>query len=423
MRMGFAETDITPQVPVTMVGFNRSDNMSRGILDALTAQVSVWEDDGMCCLVTIDNIGFNHREATLLRNMIGTIIGAPREKVMISFSHTHAAVNIDAEKEYYEMLCHKVCAAAEQARTSMTEVSVGWDNAEADIGVNRRNASAKVDRRVGILKICAGNNDDIKLIILRLTAHGNVLKRDNYLISADYFGAVRNVFKEKYHCPIMIVQGSAGNIAPKYYNAAITPIDGQGKEYINSATAFDDMAQEVFSKAMPIINAIEIISNANVYAYSKYVTLRSQIPSMNEAHQIAEEALECCGIDGKEWLEEVESFQNKGLSFQEEDVEIQYFGIVDFCLCGIPNETMTEFALETEQLLGNPYFYFNGYTNGCSSYFPTKEEYDLGGYEVYWAMLIYYNDYGRLYPYKRETFDIVTAYAVENWDRGANECR
>lgn len=59
MKMGFAETDITPKTPVTMVGFNRTDNISRGILDGLRAQVSVWENNETCCLVTIDNIGFN----------------------------------------------------------------------------------------------------------------------------------------------------------------------------------------------------------------------------------------------------------------------------------------------------------------------------------------------------------------------------
>ncbi len=36
MKMGFAETDITPEMPVTMVGFNRTDNVSRGVLDYLT---------------------------------------------------------------------------------------------------------------------------------------------------------------------------------------------------------------------------------------------------------------------------------------------------------------------------------------------------------------------------------------------------
>lgn len=25
---------------------------------------------------------------------------------------------------------------------------------------------------------------------------------------------------------------------------------------------------------------------------------------------------------------------------------------------------------------------------GCSSYFPTEKEFDLGGYEVYWSLLV-----------------------------------
>lgn len=415
MKIGFAETDITPQMPSTMVGFNRSDNISRGVLDSLAAQVSVWEDNGLYCLVTIDNIGFNKRDANQLRDMIAELICEPRERIMLSFSHTHAAVNTDIEKEYYGMLCQKVCDAVKRARTSMFKACVSQDNVTAEIGVNRRKSSSKLDRRVGILKVCDADRNDVKLIILRLTAHCNALKRDNYLISADYFGAVRKDFTKKYNCPVMIVQGSAGNIAPKYYNSTITPIDGQGEEYINSPTAFDDIAKVIISEVEPVFNEIKVKDGINVSAYSKYITLQSKVPNMNEAQQIADEALKYCGIDGKEWLKEVEHLRSDGILFQEECLEIQYFCIGNWCLCGIPNETMTEFALETEQLLRNPYFYFNGYTNGCSSYFPTKEEYDLGGYEVYWAMLIYFNDYGRVYPYNRDAFDIVKEYAVKNY--------
>lgn len=415
MKMGYAETDITPEMPVTTVGFNRTDNVSRGIMDHLMAQVSVWEDNEICCLVTIDNIGFNKRDANLLRDRIGTVIDVPREKIMLSFSHTHAAPNIHVERKYYELLCEKICRAAETARSSMSEISVGWGNAVADIGNNRRDASDAIDRRVGMLKICSRFSNDIKLLILRLTAHCNVLKRDNYLISADYFGTIRKAFKDKYHCPVMIVQGSAGNIAPKYYNSTEIPIDGRGEKYINTVTAFDDMAQEVIHKVEPILKTIDMKDDINVHTYSRYIPLQSKIPSMDEAHKIADEALKYCGIDGQNWLKEVESFHDRGISFLEENLEMQYFCISDWCLCGIPNETMTEFALKTEQLLENPYFFFNGYTNGCDSYFPTKEEYDLGGYEVYWAMLLYYEDYGRVYPYKRESFDIVITSAVKNY--------
>ena len=412
--MGFCETDITPDAPVTMVGFNRADNISKGILDCLVAQVAVWDNNGLYCLVAIDNIGFNKKESDQLRDLIGMKIGETREKVMVSFSHTHSAVNTAVEKSYYEMLCTKICNAVEKAKESMENVLIGWDNAVAEIGVNRR-SFGKVDRRVGILKVCGENNDDLKLIILRLTAHCNVLKRDNYFISADYFGMVRRLFSEKYHCPIMIIQGSAGNIAPKYYRSTITPIDGRGKAYINSVTALKDIAQEVLSEAESVIHRIKVYRDIHVLAYSKYITLKSKVPNMMEAYKIADEASENCGIDGAQWLDEVKNLNEKGVNFQKECLEIQYFSIGNWCLCGIPNETMTEFAIDIENMLLNPYFYFNGYTNGCTSYFPTKEEYDLGGYEVYWAFLLYFYDYGRVFPYNRESFEEIIKFVVDNY--------
>ena len=417
MKMGFCETDITPDTPVTMVGFNRTDNISKGILDCLVAQVAVWENNGLYCLVAIDNIGFNKKESNQLRDLIGMELGESREKVMLSFSHTHSAVNTAVEMSYYEMLCTKICNAVRKAKKSMENVLIGWDNAVAEIGVNRR-SFGNVDRRVGILKVCGENNDNMKLIILRLTAHANVLKRDNYFISSDYFGTVRRLFAEKYYCPIMIIQGSAGNIAPKYYCSTITPIDGRGEAYINSVTALEDIAQEVLGEAEAVINSIKVYKNIHILAYSKFITLKSKVPSITEAYKIADEAAENCGIDGSKWLDEIKNLNEKNINFQKECLEIQYFSIGDWCLCGIPNETMTEFAIDIEKMLLNPYFYFNGYTNGCTSYFPTEEEYDLGGYEVYWAMLIYFHDYGRVYPYNRESIGEITKFVVNNYSIG-----
>lgn len=65
---GFAEVDITPDYPVETIGFGRDDNLSRGILHPLSAQISVWElCMTKCCLITIDHIGFLKKNANLLR--------------------------------------------------------------------------------------------------------------------------------------------------------------------------------------------------------------------------------------------------------------------------------------------------------------------------------------------------------------------
>ena len=100
------------------------------------------------------------------------------------------------------------------------------------------------------------------------------------------------------------------------------------------------------------------------------------------------------GIDGTGWLKEVQRLQGLHIKKQFADVEIQYFCINDGCLCGAANETMCRMALDVTDKAGNPLLLFGGYTNGCSSYLPTAEEYDKGGYEVLWSNLIYYSYHG-----------------------------
>lgn len=62
----------------------------------------------------------------------------------------------------------------------MELVSVGWDNAEVDIGVNRRESNVSLDKRAGILEASSLDRVDRKLLLIRVTAHCNVLKRDNF---------------------------------------------------------------------------------------------------------------------------------------------------------------------------------------------------------------------------------------------------
>ena len=71
LKLGYAETDITPNESVPLIGFNREDNMSRGVLNLLLAQVSVWESEERCCLICIDSIGFTKYLSDRLRMKVG----------------------------------------------------------------------------------------------------------------------------------------------------------------------------------------------------------------------------------------------------------------------------------------------------------------------------------------------------------------
>lgn len=84
IKLGFHETDITPDAPMQLIGFG-SSSKSQGVERRLRAQVSIWQSDTACCtLVTIDHIGFAVEHAARLRDALGALTGTNAEHVMLS---------------------------------------------------------------------------------------------------------------------------------------------------------------------------------------------------------------------------------------------------------------------------------------------------------------------------------------------------
>jgi hypothetical protein len=415
LMLGFSETDITPFTPIETVGFGRADEMSRGILHSLSAQVAVWQlGEKRCCVVTIDHIGFSKQHANSLRDEMGKVLRISREKIMLCFSHCHSAPNESASPEYYRFVCTRLKDAAIRALQDMIPVNAIWGNAFTDIGLNRRKGCNALDRRIGILKICDSRSGKLKLLLLRLTAHNNVLKADNYLISPDYFGTVRDTLSKEFGCPIMVTQGASGNIAPRYFKSAINPPDANDERFIRSDTALEDMAKAVLCDVKPIVLSLHPQKIDQLSMYSRQITLTSDVPPYLHAIEIADEARKYCGIDGTDWLKQVQHLLQNDIHQQTEEIEVQYFSLGNGCLCGVANEIMVEFALRVSEFLHNDFFYFGGYTNGCTGYFPTEEEFDKGGYEVYWSMLIYYVYHGRVFPLRRNSATELIRFVTKN---------
>lgn len=415
LMLGFAEADITPTTPIETIGFGREDQMSRGILHPLSAQAAVWQlSEERCCVIAVDHIGFSKQHANSLRDEIGAILCVSREKVMLCFSHCHSAPNESALPEYYRFVCDRITSAAALALQNMGAVSAAWGNASTDIGLNRRKGCDALDRRIGVLKIYDSTSGELKLLLLRLTAHNNVLKADNYLISPDYFGSVRDMLSNEFGCPVMLTQGAAGNVAPRYFQSAINPPDAADERFIRSDTALDDMASAVLRDIKPVVQALCPGKIDRLFMYSRTITLASEVPPYSRALEIAAEARRYCNIDGTGWLNQVQHLIQAGVREEVEEVEVQYFSLGNGCLCGVANEVMVEFALHVSELLRDEFFYFGGYTNGCTGYFPTEEEFDKGGYEVYWSMLIYYVYHGRVFPLRRDSASELIRFAAEN---------
>ncbi len=398
VSLGFAEVDITPSTNVQTVGYG---GLSEGVLHRLLAQISVWHsNEGICCLVAIDHIGFMREDANLLRNDIGNKLGIPREKVMLCFSHTHSAPNVSLEPEYFGLLRQQILSGVSEAEKTVVPVKAVWGLTDADIGVNRRNDGGAIDRRLGILKVTDAGTGQLRLMILRVTAHANAL--NNHMITSDIFGVTRELLEERYNCKVMLTQGASGNINPKYYGLS---------------EALDKTAVAILEAVSPCIDRLEPHEINELSMFSHTAAFSSDVPSLERAEAISKEAMLENGIDGANWLEEVSRLHNESVNQQLTEVELQYFRLDNGCFCGTAEEIMCELALDVVKECDDSLIFFGGYTNGCNGYLPSAEEYDRGGFEVLHSYLIFYLYHGRVMPLNRDAADKLAKLVSQQWQK------
>lgn len=428
--MGFEERIITPEYAVQLAGYDaRIDNRSRGIMKDLKAQILVGRrNKERFCLVTIDSLGFTVELTNLLRQRISQSLSVSMEQVMICFSHTHAAPNAAVEQDYYERVCQTVLKGAKKAWESLVPVCAGWGIAENTVGINRRGVGLPIDPRIGILKIC-GDMGELKVLIVRLSAHCNVLMPDNYQISPDYFGEAREALERRYGCKVMLVQGASGDVGPRYRqeNADYLEIHPAEEHLMDisaamkemyaaqSQNALKDMAEDICESLQPVIDRIIPKPVSRISMFSIKSTFYADVPEWNRAREIADEAWKMGRIDGTGWLQEVERLLKNNESRQTAEIEIQFLTVNDGCLSGVPSEIMSDIAVEIWKKTSNPMVFFNGYTNGCTSYLPTAAEYDRGGYEVLWSNLLYYQYHGRVMALNRDSAERLEDEVAKVW--------
>lgn len=413
LEFGFSETEITPHTPIQTIGFGVQEPAT-GVERALMTQATVWRlGETICAVIAIDHIGFAIAHARSLRTRIADLIGAGLEQVMLCFSHTHAAPNDSAEPEYSEWVDERVLDAVRRAMNGMLPVRAAWGCADVEIGVNRRMGAA-LDRRAGILKVVDAKTGANAFALLRLTAHGNALKADNRLISPDWIGAARDWISKKLHCPVMIAQGASGNVAPKYFCSKLNPPDADDTSgrFVRTNDALSEMARAVWKGVGRVFDGIQAREVRTLRMHSARKAFLARVPEMPRAREIAEEAHRAAEIDGARWLREVARLNAEGVKEQYETVEMQFFQLDKGALIGVANEIMCELALEVAKKAGKTVF-LGGYTNGSAGYLPTAEEYDRGGYEVFWSMLEYFMYYPRVMPLERDSAETIVEMALE----------
>ena len=242
MRAGWSQTDITPPLGLPMGG--RGPRFAPGVevLDPLSAQALVLEDDAgrRTLWVSLDLIGVEREMGLTLRWELAALTGVPLERVIVNYAHIHSGpmINFDGyatvvEKPpglagYGRELQHRVARAGLEAVAALRPARIALHRGESEVGINRRgrDASGQMTMRpdpagahnpdLWVLDVQAA--DGRHAVIFNYGCHPVIVYGFAWqALSAGWPGAARRALAGALgadtHC--QFIQGLAGNVRPR----------------------------------------------------------------------------------------------------------------------------------------------------------------------------------------------------------------
>ncbi|MGG3445071.1 neutral/alkaline non-lysosomal ceramidase N-terminal domain-containing protein [Bacillus nitratireducens] len=414
-KIGVCKVDITPPLGIDFIGYHRETGINN-IEERIYGTIFVFEKDEMkTVFISIDNIGMLVEDTNIIRERVASRLHVPFERITVVYTHTHSGPETVGDqpllKSYKTILLNNVVQGAITANNNMRLCEVGWGVTTGDIGVNRRertpdgkakmgtNIEGIVDKRIGVLAMRNAESKELVGIVVFCTAHPNVLKGDSDVLSADYPGMTREILEKIVNCPVIIVQGAAGNVNAKYRG---------------SREALKQMAYTLSGHVLTMLPIVTYSPIINLRTISSTMQMKlKDIPEIDEIRSMAQLAEKQWGVNTDEWLTIVLEKYKQGIRQLSVDLEVQLFQINDGMFSGIPMEPFSETALEMKESLQNELAFLGGYTNGYIGYLPTKEEFTYGGYEVELNPIVYGTVTNLLMPPEENTAELIVQRVIK----------
>lgn len=229
MRAQITKIDITPKEPCYLCGHAIRNELSQGVMDPLYVTALLIEDnEKQSVLLSYDLIMLDEALTMQIKEVVATVVGCKKEHIIVSFIHTHAApetgiksVFNDADKGarpgYRELLIDKARQAVEKIKNQLEEVELFYATTTIEGYYSNRNSIHKpCDKSANLFRFIR-KDQSLLAMMVNMSCHPTVLGAQNYLISADLFGAIRTSLSEKYDCDVLMMQGAAGDMGNRQY--------------------------------------------------------------------------------------------------------------------------------------------------------------------------------------------------------------
>ena len=407
-KVGLASVDITPETPVPMGGYGGRDAPFEAVEQSLFAKALAIEDSAgkRALLITADILGFTNERSERIASRLGASDRIARKDILFNASHTHSGplvagsmlngvspANRRLIDIYIAVLEDKIVAAGQKALRDLRPANLSWGKGVANFVKNRReftasgvilgtNASGLADRTVPVLRV-SGADGRPRAVVFGAASHNTTLTGSNMRISGDYAGFAQQFLEARRPgVQAMFVTGCAGDANP------------------NPRGTFDlarrhgsELAEEVMRVLQgdlhPVRGPLQTQFERVALPLKKYS--RAEIEAMaptapSYRRFFVEGALK--KLDQGEKLLETYSAPFALWQFGEDLTLVAYSG-----------ETLVDYALNAERLLGPLNLWVSGYNNDVFGYLPPARVLAEGGYETRGL----YVDYGLFEPEVEQT--------------------
>jgi hypothetical protein len=418
VNVGVARRDVSPPFGVDLCGFIARDGPNTGVHDPLHATALVASDgDRVVALTVCDLIGLGAKTVARLRSAVQQRTGIPAAAQMYACTHTHGGPDTGvitttgaADPAYLAGLDMAIVEAVAEAQACAVPARAGWGRGVCDAAFNRRQPPGAVwpiDPDLLVARIERLDGSPLAAL-LHYTCHPTASGPGVRLVTSDWCGVARGVLEEEGSGPVLIVNGAAGDVNAKMEARGLAAAERAGRqigeaalELWRSAAVADATVVDVESATVPL--ALVPLPDAPELArlWQEWQRILRAEPPGSAAYRGAI-------VTHRDYVQKLARLTFGSDPLPEIAVETQALRIGPVVVASLPGEFFNAYGRQVKAAASDRPVMVAAWTNDNVGYFPTREQYPYGGYEVEVA----YKYYGFPSAWTADSGEAVTAQAA-----------
>ncbi len=375
LRMGAAKVDVTPPVGLSMAGYAGRTSPAIGVHLPLWARAFVFEQGSMrVALVVVDTVGFSEYATEQMREAILERTGIAADGILVATTHTHSGpvttrFRHDApHPSYMADLKERIVDAVIRASGDLKPVTIGFaQTREPGFHHNRRKDGQPIDSTLGLVRF-AGEDGRVVAVWVNYGCHPTILTGKNLYWSPDFPGVVCNVLEEAWGGTAAFFNGCLGDVGPYRPEQNFAEVQKVGGGLAGSVL---ELAGNVTQTDVPRLDARRLRCTCLLDTLPTSADLTEQLAgSRPDSYQAG-------------WAREQLAMRAAGDAVPNAvQLEVQGFRIGDVFLACFPGQLFGSWGLELRRRWPDDRLFIVNQANAHAGYFPSKEAWDGGGYEV-----------------------------------------